>query len=210
MNIRVDRSFNWNFPSLERLESRPKVLVKPIAQPVAEQAAAKAEVPQSFGSKILDIGASLLKQQLQTKVTKASTNFLPMIKRVASVASVPSVAAPAKASAPVETFNPNAALGFFSNIAGGFLGNLASSLVGKVVSKIPESVVKTGMQIGSAIFGGESGKGIDAETKGYLESFGLDPRAVSAARLYFNTPNGIKGYATTIGDNIHFGDRPEP
>jgi hypothetical protein len=212
MNLRIDRILNWNFQGFGRVEKVQARQPEPI-----QQTAMKSLIPQSIGTQIRDVGVSFLRQQLQTAATKAS--FKPAIKAASSittplsrmVGNVTSFAPAApKTSSILQTFNPNAALGFFSQLASGFVGGLASSLVGKLVSKVPGNLIQTGMKVASAIFGGESGQGIDAETRGYLEAFGIDPRATAAARLYFNSPNGIKGYATTIGDDIHFGDRPDP
>jgi hypothetical protein len=216
MSLRIgSSSINWNFGILDRAEKSP---LKQAAQVV--ETAAKTISNRSLGTQIRDFGVNLLRQQLQTaaarvsvkpqvqtlaSIPKASTSS-PLARMVGSVVK----AAPAVAKSVVEPFNANAALGFFGKLAGGFLGNLASSLVGKVVNKVPENLVKTGMNVASAYFGGEGGRGLDAELKSRLEGFGLDPRATAAAKLYFNSPNGIKGYATTIGDDIHFGDSPNP
>jgi hypothetical protein len=215
MNLRLDRIFNFNFQGFGGVEKAQTTQTKQ-AEPV-QQAVAKSLIPQTIGTQIRDVGVSFLRQQLQTAATKASLK--PVAKAAASLSTplsrmvgnvTSSAPAAPKTSSVLETFNPNTALGFFSQLASGFVGSLASSLVGKLVSKVPGNLIETGMKVASAIFGGESGSGIDAETRSYLEAFGVDPQATQAAKLYFNSPNGIKGYATTIGNDIHFGDRPDP
>src|SRR2546428_7703328 len=121
MNFRIDRNFNWNIQGL--FQGLEKAVKQPAAQPpvqTLETAKSAAGLTQMVGRQIVDIGASLLRQQLQAGAAKASSVQLFLPKAV-SVAKTSNVMVPASTPKPAfEPFNPNAALGFFGQLAGGF------------------------------------------------------------------------------------------
>lgn len=102
----------------------------------------------------------------------------------------------------------------FLNGLGNFLSNAASNLVAStansLVSLLPSSLIQTGFSLASKYFGGQGGQGFDQDLASHLASFGYDPRALSSAKVFYNSPNAISGYATTLGNDIHFGDKPDP